>query len=286
MVFYRGNVETWDYGMIEKIDYTIKNIDNYIMAEKQEFKRHSFKKPESKEMVFGIRAVEETLRSGKEIEKVYFTKGQLNLIELKELIRERNIPFSIVPEEKLNSFTLKNHQGVICFTSPVNYSKIENIVMDSFDKGKNPLILILDRVTDVRNFGAIARTAECAGVDAILIATKGSAMITADAIKTSSGALNFIPVCREENLKNTIKYLKDSGLQVIGCTEKGGDYIYKANLSIPTALVLGSEEDGISDEYLKLCDSQVMIPMSGQIASLNVSVAAGVLIYEAIRQRL
>lgn len=256
------------------------------MAEKQEYKRHIVAKPESKEMVFGIRAVEETLRSGKEIEKVYFTKGQLNLVELKETIKARNIPFSIVPEEKLNTFTRKNHQGIVCFTSPVNYCKIENVIMDAFDKGKNPLVLILDRVTDVRNFGAIARTAECAGVDAVIIPIKGSAMITSDAIKTSSGALNFIPVCREENLKNTIKYLKDSGLQVVGCTEKEGDYLYKVDLSTPTAIIMGSEEDGISDEYLKLCDQLVMIPMTGQVASLNVSVAAGVLIYEAVRQRL
>ena len=240
------------------------------MAEKQEYKRHIVAKPESKEMVFGIRAVEETLRSGKEIEKVYFTKGQLNLVELKETIKARNIPFSIVPEEKLNTFTRKNHQGIVCFTSPVNYCKIENVIMDAFDKGKNPLVLILDRVTDVRNFGAIARTAECAGVDAVIIPIKGSAMITSDAIKTSSGALNFIPVCREENLKNTIKYLKDSGLQVVGCTEKEGDYLYKVDLSTPTAIIMGSEEDGISDEYLKLCDQLVMIPMTGQVASLNV----------------
>lgn len=256
------------------------------MAEYQGYKNQTIIKPESKEMVFGVRAVEEALRSGKEIEKVYFTKGQLNLVELKEVIKDRNIPFSIVPEEKLNTFTRKNHQGVVCFTSPVNYSKLENVVMDAFDKGINPMILILDRITDVRNFGAIARTAECAGVNALVIPTKGSAMITSDAIKTSSGALNFIPVCREDNIRNTIKYLKDSGLQIVGCTEKEGDYLYKANLTLPTAIIMGSEEDGISHEYLKLCDQLIKIPMKGQIASLNVSVAAGVLIYEAIRQRI
>lgn len=249
-------------------------------------KRFHNTKPEPKDMVFGVRAVEEALRSGKEIEKMYFAKAQPNLQDLIAEARDRGLPYSIVPEEKLNSFTRKNHQGVVCFTSPINYSKIENIIMDCFDRGKNPLIIILDRVTDVRNFGAVARTAECAGVDAIVIPTKGSAQITADAIKTSSGALNFIPVCREENLKSTIRFLKESGLAVYGCSEKGGDYIYKADFSGPLAVIMGSEEDGISPEYLKLTDKVLKIPMSGQVASLNVSVAAGVVIYEAVRQRL
>jgi 23S rRNA (guanosine2251-2'-O)-methyltransferase len=265
-----------------KIKFSFISI---IMAEYTQFKQYSEIKPESKEMVFGLRSVEETLKSGKEIEKIYFAKGQGNLHELLVIARERDLPVSIVPEERLNRFTRKNHQGVICFTSPINYSKIENIIMGCFDKGKNPLVLVLDRVTDVRNFGAIARTAECAGIDAIIIPSKGSALITSDAIKTSSGALNFIPVCREENLKNTLKFLKDSGLQLLACTEKTGDYIYKSDLQQPTVLIMGSEDDGISPEYLKMADNQIKIPMLGQLASLNVSVAAGIVIYEAVRQR-
>jgi 23S rRNA (guanosine2251-2'-O)-methyltransferase len=258
-------------------------------SSQQKSKNFYFQNPkpkEAKEMVFGIHAVEETLRSGKEIEKIYLQKGHANLAELKALIQEKNVPYVVVPEEKLNGITQKNHQGVICFTSPINYSKIDNIIPSCFDKGVNPLILVLDRVTDVRNFGAIARTAECAGVHAIVIPTKGAALISSDAIKTSSGALNFVPVCREENLKDTIKYLKDSGLQVVGCTEKKGDYIYKIYLTIPTAIIMGSEEDGVSPEYLKMCDNLAVIPQFGNVSSLNVSVAAGVVIYEAIRQRL
>lgn len=243
-------------------------------------------KPEPKEMVFGIRAVEETLKAGKEIEKIYFEKGAGNLSSLLSEARTRNLPVSLVPIEKLNTFTRKNHQGVICFTSPINYSKLENIVMHCFEEGRNPLLLILDRITDVRNFGAIARTAECAGVDAIIIPTKGSALISADAIKTSSGALNYIPICREENLKNTLTFLKESGLQIVACTEKSDEYFYKANLSLPTVFILGSEEDGISPDYIKKADKVVQIPMKGKVGSLNVSVSAGIIIYEALRQRI
>ena len=257
--------------------------------EKRNFRKVNFykeSKPEPKELVFGIRSIEETLKSGKEFEKVFFEKGQPNLHELLQEVKKRNIPYSLVPAEKLNSLTRKNHQGVVAFTSPINYSKIDNIVIRCFEEGKSPLILILDRVTDVRNFGAIARTAECAGVDAIVVPSKGSALISADALKTSSGALNYIPVCREDNLKDTLTYLKDSGLQIIACTEKSDDYPYKTDFKAPTAIILGSEEDGISPEYLKKADKKVKIPLYGQVESLNVSVAAAVVIYEAVRQRL
>jgi len=242
--------------------------------------------PESKDMVFGIRPVEELFKSEKEIEKMFFDKGQGNLQDLIREAKIRQIPHSFVPIEKLNSITRKNHQGVICFVSPVRYQKLDNLLMSVFEQGKTPLILVLDRITDVRNFGAIARTAEVAGVDAIVIPTRGSAQISADAVKTSSGALNYIPICREENLKDSLNFLRDSGLQLLGCTEKGGDYLYKVDFTGPVAIIVGSEEDGISDEYLKMCDVRVSIPMTGHVASLNVSVAAGVVIYEAVRQRL
>lgn len=243
------------------------------------------KKIELHALVFGIHAVEETIASGKEIEKIYFAKGQGNLIELKELARDKNIPFSIVPIEKLDGLTPKNHQGVVAFASPIIYAQLDDIIQKCFEQAKNPLILVLDRVTDVRNLGAIARSAEAAGVDAIVIPIKGAAQITSDAIKTSSGALNFIPVCRVETLKQALFTLKESGLQLVACTEKSDTWMYKTDFTGPSAILIGSEEDGISPDYLKMCDAVVSIPMVGQINSLNVSVASALVIYEAVRQR-
>jgi 23S rRNA (guanosine2251-2'-O)-methyltransferase len=240
---------------------------------------------ESADMVFGIRAVEEVLRSGKEIERLFFATGHQNINEIKQLASQRHVKFQFVPEEKLNGYTRKNHQGVVCFISPISYAKLGNVVMQCFEQGKDPLILILDRITDVRNFGAIARTAECAGVDAIVIPNKGSALITADAVKTSAGALNYIPVCREDHLKNTLQFLKDSGLRIVACTEKTDKNLYQSDLKGPLALVMGSEEDGISSDLIQMSDGSMAIPMTGSIASLNVSVAAAVVIFEAIRQR-
>jgi len=242
---------------------------------------------ENKEFVFGIRPVIEAINAGKEIEKLLVQKDQHSLLiqELIKLAREQNIPISMVPVEKLNSFTRKNHQGVICFISPITYASLDNVITECFQKGKAPIVLVLDRITDVRNFGGIARTAECTGVDAIVIPTRGSAQITNDALKTSAGALNHIPVCREENLKHTLTFLKESGLQIVGCTEKADKMLFEFDFSTPVAIIMGSEEDGISPEYLKRCDSTVKIPMQGKVSSLNVSVATGMILYEAIRQR-
>jgi 23S rRNA (guanosine2251-2'-O)-methyltransferase len=240
-----------------------------------------------KDVVFGIRPVIEAIKSGKEVEKLLIQKDQHSILiqELMKLARDLKIPITFVPVEKLNTITRKAHQGVICYVSPIIYSSLDHIITECFQKGKTPLILILDRITDVRNFGAIARTAECSGADAIVIPSRGSAQISSDAIKTSAGALNFIPVCREENLKNTLNYLKDSGLQIIGCSEKADKNLFEADYKLPTAIIMGSEEDGISPEYLKKCDVTVKIPIKGQIQSLNVSVATGMILYEAIRQR-
>lgn len=251
------------------------------------YRNSNDRKTNHKDIVFGIRPVMEAIKAGNEIEKLLMQKDQHGglLQELVKLAKEYKIPISQVPLEKLNNITRKLHQGVIAFVSPIVYASLDNIVSDVFQSGKVPLLLVLDRITDVRNFGAIARTAECLGVNAIVIPSRGSALITADAIKTSAGALNFIPVCREENLKNTLTYLKDSGIQLIGCTEKAEKHLYEADYSIPCAIIMGSEEDGISPEYLKRCDERVKIPMSGQIESLNVSVAAGMVLYEAVRQR-
>ncbi|MEP2771231.1 MAG: 23S rRNA (guanosine(2251)-2'-O)-methyltransferase RlmB [Fulvivirga sp.] len=240
------------------------------------------------DMVFGIRAIIETINSENEIDKLFIQKGLANPL-IKELIqtaKKFNVPIAQVPGEKLNRFTRKNHQGAVAFVSAVKYASLDNIIDQCYQKGKEPFILILDRITDVRNFGAIARTAECAGVDAIVIPTRGSAAVNSDAMKTSAGALNYLPICRTENLKITIDFLKNSGIQIIACTEKTDQSIYDVDYTNPVAIMVGSEEDGISGEYLKLADQKGKIPMIGNIDSLNVSVSAAVAIYEAVRQKL
>ena len=241
-----------------------------------------------KDIIYGIRPLIEALKAGKEIDKLLFQTGLKGpmFYELKELVNQMEIPFQYVPMEKLNKLTYQNHQGVVGYISSVTYQKVEDIIQNVFDKGDVPLILILDRITDVRNFGAIARTAECAGVHAIVIPSKGAARINEDSVKTSAGALHKIPVCRDENLKVTIDYLKNSGLQIVSCTEKTDRLVYDADYSIPTAIILGSEEDGISQEYLKKSDKLVKIPIVGEIESLNVSVACGIILFEAVKQRL
>lgn len=241
----------------------------------------------SENFIFGIRAVIEAIEAGREIEKILVQRGLAGDLfnQLRKALKGTEIPFQIVPSEKLKRITTGNHQGVIAFVSEITYYRTEDLLPDVFEQGKTPLLLILDRITDVRNFGAIARSAECAGVDFIIIPTRGSAQVTADAVKTSAGALNRIKVCRESNLKDTINYLKDYGLQVIACHEKTETLIYNADLKKPTAIIMGSEENGISAEYLKLCSGAVKIPMNGTTASLNVSVATGIVLFEAIRQK-
>lgn len=242
---------------------------------------------EKNEMIFGARAVIEAIQAGKEIDKVLIKKDiQSDLSkELLAALKDTFIPVQRVPVERINRITKKNHQGVIAFISPITYQRTEDIVPFLFEQGNNPLLIMLDGLTDVRNFGAIARTCECAGVDAIIIPNKNSVSVNADAIKTSAGALHTLPVCREANLRNTIKFLKDSGFKIIAATEKG-DYDYtKADYEGPTCIIMGAEDTGVSYDNLALCDEWVKIPMLGTIESLNVSVAAGVLIYEAIKQR-
>ena len=187
--------------------------------------------------------------------------------------------------EKLNQFTRKNHQGVVALISPILYHNLDQLVPGLYESGEVPLLLVLDSITDVRNFGAIARSAECAGVHGLIIPKSGSARIHEDAVKTSAGALLTVPVCRVASLANAIKFLKNSGIRIIGATEKATENLYKADLKDPMAFVLGSEEKGIQTSILALCDQEVSIPVYGQIASLNVSVAASLLMYEAVRQR-
>jgi len=242
---------------------------------------------EKKEMIFGTRAVMEAILAGQEIEKILIQSSLTNDL-IKELItvaKRNGVPFTFAPQEKLNRLSSKNHQGVICLLSAVRYASLDNLVDKAYTEGREPFFLVLDRVTDVRNFGAVARTAECAGIDAIVIAEKGNAPITGDAMKTSAGALNYLPVCREPDLLEAITKLKENGIQIVACTEKADKTIYEIDLTVPTALMFGSEEDGISPQLLNEADIRAKIPLKGNIGSLNISVAAGITIYEVIRQK-
>ncbi|HTE34810.1 MAG TPA: 23S rRNA (guanosine(2251)-2'-O)-methyltransferase RlmB [Chryseolinea sp.] len=239
------------------------------------------------DMIYGTRAVIEAILAGKDIDKVMVQTGLSNdlIKELLAVAKNGNVPVQFVPAEKLKRLSTKNHQGVICLLSAVSFASVDNLIFKAYEAGKEPFFLILDRITDVRNFGAIVRTAECAGLDAIIIPEKGSAPITGDAMKTSAGALNHLPVCREKDMKATLKLLRDNGIRLVACTEKTQNDIYSQNLSGPMALIIGSEEDGISETVLREADDLVRIPLKGKIESLNVSVAAGVAIYEVVRQR-
>jgi 23S rRNA (guanosine2251-2'-O)-methyltransferase len=245
------------------------------------------KNENDKDFIFGTRAVMEAIHAEREIDKILVDKDLNNdlIKELLALAKEARIVVVRVPDAKLNRITRKNHQGVVAHMSAIQYASLDNVIEECFSKGIAPMILVLDRITDVRNFGAIARTADCAGVHAIVIPEKGTAQINSDAVKTSAGALNHLPVCRVKNLYYTVKDLKKMGLAVVSVTEKTDRAMYDADLTIPVALILGSEEDGISPELMGLSDEFVKIPLAGKIESLNVSVAAGVLVYEALRQR-
>ena len=240
------------------------------------------------EMIFGIRAIIEAIESDKEIDKIILKKDLQSELshELFEVLRSHPlIQVQRVPLERINKYTRKNHQVAIAFISSTHYQRVEDLVQNIFEEGKDPFFIILDGVTDVRNFGAIARTCECAGVDAIVIPFRGSVSVGADAIKTSAGALHTLPVCKEKNLVQTVKYLKASGVRVVAATEKGDKVYTDTDLTGPLAIVMGAEDTGVSPEIIRLCDDLVKIPINGKISSLNVSVAAGVMIYESIRQR-
>ncbi len=237
--------------------------------------------------IYGARAIIEAIESDKTIDKVLIERDKNNPLikEVISLCRLHQIPIQFVPKEKFLSYKNKNHQGIIAKLSLIEYQSLENIIASTFQKGELPLILILDGITDVRNFGAIARTALSAGVHAIVIEQKGQASINDDAVKTSAGALMHIPVCREKSLSQTLNFLKLSGLQVIACTEKTNQSIYSLQLTNPLAVIMGNEEKGISPTLLKKADYLASIPMYGEVASLNVSVATGIILYECIRQR-
>lgn len=239
------------------------------------------------EYIFGTRAVIEAVKNNRTIDKVFIKKGLNNDLfqELYQLLKEYHVAFQFVPIEKINRITRKNHQGVLALLSPVEFHRIETLLPGLFETGVDPFILVLDQITDVRNFGAIVRSAECAGIQTIIIPEKGMAAIGADAVKTSAGAIHHMPICRVENLPNTIQFLKESGIKIVAATEKSNVVYTRANLNTPLAIVMGSEESGISDQVLRLADEQLQIPIVGKIESLNVSVAAALMIYEAVRQR-
>lgn len=238
--------------------------------------------------IFGIRPVIEAIEAGRDIDKIFVSK-ELHSDVARELLgkaREMHVLVQRVPPEKIQRITRKQTQGVLAILSAVTYHRLDHLVPELYEAGLMPFVLILDGITDVRNFGAIARTAECAGVDAIVIPQHGSVSVGGDAVKTSAGALLHIPVCRERSVRGAVQFLKDNGYRVVAVSEKADINYTEANFTDPVALVMGAEDVGISPDVYELCDLRVGIPMFGKIGSLNVSVAAGVLMYEVVRQRL
>lgn len=242
---------------------------------------------EKNDYIFGIRAVDEAIESGKTIDKL-LVRRDLESDLARDLLakaRQYGVLVQKVPVEKLNRITMKNHQGVIALMSAVRYHRLENLVPQLYESGRTPFLMCLDGVTDTRNFGAIGRTADCAGVDGIVIPERNSASVTPDAMKTSAGALLYVPVCRERDILTAVRMLRDSGVKIVGATEKGARSYTDIDYTVPVAIVMGNEEHGISDEVIRQCDELAAIPMAGNIGSLNVSVAAGVMMYEVVRQR-
>lgn len=238
--------------------------------------------------IYGLRAIIEAIDAGKEIDKIFIKKdlsGEL-ASELFERIRQTRIPVQRVPVERINRITRKNHQGAVAMLSAVTYHRLDHLVPQLYEEGLLPFIVVLDGITDVRNFGAIARTCECAGVDAIVIPEHGSVSVGGDAVKTSAGALHHIPVCRERSVRGAVRFLRENGYKVVAASEKADINYTQADYTGPVAIVMGAEDVGIDPEVIKQCDTFVSIPMFGKIGSLNVSVAAGVMMYEVVRQRL
>jgi len=239
-------------------------------------------------IIYGFRPILEAIESQKTIDKVLIQKGLKGDLfkELFFIIRQNKIPFQYVPIEKLNRLVRGNHQGVVAFISSIEYQSIFDVLPTIFEDGKTPFVLILDKITDVRNVGAIARSAECAGVHAIVLPLNGGAQLNEDAVKSSCGALYKIPICRHSNLVEVINYLKQSGLEVIGVTEKAKQYHYQKSYQDPIAFIMGNEYEGIAWDYLRECNDSVRIPMVGTIDSLNVSVATGIVLFEVVKQRI
>ena len=237
-------------------------------------------------LIFGIHPLIEALEAGREIDKILLKRGlrSSEVSHIMDVAKERTIPVQIVPEERLTRLTRKQHQGVIAFISEIEYTQLDQLIPMLYEEGRSPFVVLLDGLTDVRNFGAIARTAECAGVDAIIIPERGSVSVTADAVKTSAGALHRIPVCRVSSIQAAVTLLQENGIQIVAASEKAADIYTESELSLPLGLGLGPEDHGVSQDVLRRADKIVRIPQVGAIGSLNVSVAGGILIYEVVRQ--
>ena len=242
---------------------------------------------ENQTQIFGIRAIIEAINAGETIDKVFLQKGERGDLfsELESLLNKKSINKSYVPVEKLNRLTNKNHQGAVAQISPIEFHDMETLVMNVIESGKTPLFLLLDQLSDVRNFGAIIRTAECTGVDGIIIQKKGGAPVNGDTIKTSAGAVFKIPICKVDHIKDAVFYMQASGIKVIAATEKTNDLLYDVSFVEPCALIMGSEGRGINPSTLKVVDAKAKLPLLGAIESLNVSVACGAFLYEVVRQR-
>jgi 23S rRNA (guanosine2251-2'-O)-methyltransferase len=243
---------------------------------------------ENQTQIFGIRAIIEAINAGETIDKIFLQKGLHGELfnELETTIRKNSINSSYVPVEKLNRLTKGNHQGAVAQISPIAFHDLETLVMQVMESGKNPLFLLLDQLSDVRNFGAIIRTAECTGVNGIVIQKKGGAPVNGDTIKTSAGAVFKIPICKVDHIKDAVFYMQSSGIKVIAATEKTDDMLYDVSFIEPCAIIMGSEDRGINPSILKIVDAKAKLPILGEIESLNVSVACGAFLYEAVRQRL
>lgn len=243
---------------------------------------------EKENQIFGIRAIIEAINAKKEVDKVFIQKeahGDL-MNELMKTMKKNNINFSYVPVEKLNKLTHNNHQGAVATIAPISFHTLENLVESLLEKEKKPLLLILDQLSDARNFGAIIRTAECTGVDGIIIQKQGSAPVNGDTVKTSAGAVFNIPICKVDHIKDAVFYLQGSGIKTVAATEKTDNNIYDINFNEPVAIIMGSEDRGVNPSVLKIIDEKAKLPMFGTIESLNVSVACGAFLYEAVRQRM
>ena len=242
----------------------------------------------TEDQIFGIRAIIEAINAGKNIDKVFIqkeAKGEL-MQELFKTMKSKNINFSYVPVEKLNKLTRNNHQGAVASISPIEFVSIEKLVEDVQNQGKTPLFLILDQLSDARNFGAIIRTAECTGVNGIIVQKQGAAPVNGDTVKTSAGAVFNVPICKVDHIKDAVYFLQASDIQTVAATEKTENNIYDIDFTAPMAIIMGSEDKGVNPSVLKLVDHKAKLPMYGTISSLNVSVACGAFLYEAVRQRL
>lgn len=243
---------------------------------------------EKEQQIFGIRAIIEAVQAGTEIDKVFVQKdlqGDL-MKELLKVLKQNGVNFSYVPVEKLNRLGNRNHQGAVASISPISFADLDELIATLLEENKKPLFIVLDGISDARNFGAIIRTAECTGVNGIIIPKQGSAPVNGDTVKTSAGAVFNIPICKVDHVKDAVFHLQSCGIKTVAATEKTNNNIYDIDFTEPVAIVMGSEDKGVNPSVLKVVDEKAKLPMFGTISSLNVSVACGAFLYEVVRQRL